>query len=236
MKKLFAMFCALGMMATLAACGEQDGVSSEAATTEVTTEATTEITTETTIETTTEATTETTAETTTETDTITEEEETTDLESEEESVDADALTAELTQTEITDSFSLSVSPNWTKDESLGYPMWYMEDASGAFFVQEFDTADMGISADTDHTTVLEQIGAAMSSQEQAVVVAEEWDTINGEEAYGVTYTLETSGITTTNVSIFFYVGETVCGITFTDFGGTGTVMDYAMPVLDSITF
>ena len=60
-------------------------------------------------------------------------------------------------------------------------------------------------------------------------------TINGEEAYGVTYTLETSGITTTNVSIFFYVGETVCGITFTDFGGTGTVMDYVMPVLDSIT-
>lgn len=236
MKKILAILCALGMMATLAACGEKDGASSEVVTTEATTEVTTEATTEITTEATTEATTEVTTETTTETDTTTTEEETADAESEEESVDADALAAELTQTETTDSLSLSVSPNWTKDESLGYPMWYMEDMSGAFFVQEFDTAGMGISSDTDHTTVLEQIGTAMSSQEQAVVIAEEWDTINGEEAYGVTYTLETSGIATTNISVFFYVGETVCGITFTDFGGTGTVMDYTIPILDSITF
>lgn len=229
MKKILAILCAIGMMATLAACGEKDDSSSEAATTEATTEAVTE---EATTEATTEATIEVTTETTTEA--ATEETDTDGAEIDDAVVDTEALTAELTQTETVDSFSLSVSPNWTKDESLGYPMWYLEDQTGAFFIQEFDTAEMGIPSDTDQKDALEAVGAAMGTQ--ATVVADEWDTVNGEDAYGLTYTMDVGGVSTTNVSIFFYVNDTICGVTFTDFGGTGTIMNYAQPILDTITF
>lgn len=68
------------------------------------------------------------------------------------------------------------------------------------------------------------------------VVDTEWDTLNGEDAYAVVYTMDVSEVTTTNMSVFFFVGDTICGITFTDFGGTGTIMNYAQPILDSITF
>lgn len=231
MKKILAIFCALGMMTTLAACGEQENSSSEAATTAATTEAITEATTEATTEAATETTTE---ETTEETTTAEEETTTTDGETVGAEVDASALAAELTQTETVDSFSLNVSPNWTKDESLGYPMWYLEDETGAFFVQEFDTAEMGISSDMDHKTALEAVGGAMETQ--ATVIADEWDTVNGEDAYGMTYTMDAGGVSTTNISIFFYVGDTICGVTFTDFGGTGTIINYAQPILDTITF
>ena len=48
--------------------------------------------------------------------------------------------------------------------------------------------------------------------------------------------MDVSDITTTNMSVFFFVGDTICGITFTDFGGTGTIMNYAQPILDTIKF
>ena len=102
-----------------------------------------------------------------------------------------------------------------------------------FFVQQFDASAMGVSLD-DHKKALESVGAAMDAQ--ATVVDTEWDTLNGEDAYGVVYTMDVSDITTTNMSVFFFVGDTICGVTFTDFGGTGTIMNYAQPILDSITF
>ena len=132
-----------------------------------------------------------------------------------------------------DNLTLKVSPDWTKSETQGYPMWYLSDMTGALFVQQFDASSMGVSLD-DHKKALESVGAAMDAQ--ATVVDTEWDTLNGEDAYGVVYTMDVSDITTTNMSVFFFVGDTICGITFTDFGGTGTIMNYAQPILDSITF
>ena len=132
-----------------------------------------------------------------------------------------------------DNLTLKVSPDWTKSETQGYPMWYLSDMTGAFFVQQFDASSMGVSLD-DHKKALESVGAVMESQ--ATVVDTEWDTLNGEDAYGVVYTMDVSDITTTNMSVFFFVGDTICGVTFTDFGGTGTIMNYAQPILDGITF
>ena len=238
MKKVLAFLSAIVLAAGVVGCGSDadSSSSSETATTEATTEAVTEAETkaETEAETeaeTTEAATE--AETTETTTTGTDNAEADATTSETEEVDLEALAAELTQEETVDNFTLKVSPDWTKSETQGYPMWYLSDMTGAFFVQQFDASSMGVSLD-DHKKALESVGAAMDAQ--ATVVDTEWDTLNGEDAYGVVYTMDVSDITTTNMSVFFFVGDTICGITFTDFGGTGTIMDYAQPILDSITF
>ena len=232
MKKVLAFLSAIVLAAGVVGCGSDadSSSSSETATTEATTEAVTEA--ETKAETTeaaTEAETTETSETTTDTDDA-EADATT---SETEEVDLEALAAELTQEETVDNLTLKVSPDWTKSETQGYPMWYLSDMTGAFFVQQFDASSMGVSLD-DHKKALESVGAVMESQ--ATVVDTEWDTLNGEDAYGVVYTMDVSDITTTNMSVFFFVGDTICGVTFTDFGGTGTIMNYAQPILDSIIF
>ena len=234
MKKVLAFLSAIVLAAGVVGCGsdaDSSSSSSEAATTEATTEAVTEA--ETKAETeaeTTEAETEAeTTETTTDTGNAEADAET----SETEEVDLEALAAELTQEETIDNLTLKVSPDWTKSETQGYPMWYLSDMTGALFVQQFDASSMGVSLD-DHKKALESVGAAMDAQ--ATVVDTEWDTLNGEDAYAVVYTMDVSDITTTNMSVFFFVGDTICGVTFTDFGGTGTIMNYAQPILDSITF
>lgn len=206
MKKVLAFLSAIVLAAGVVGCGsdaDSSSSSSEAATTEATTEVTTKV----------------------------ETEEETEAETEE--VDLDALAAELTQEETVDNFTLKVSPDWTKSETQGYPMWYLSDKTGAFFIQQFDAASMGVSLD-DHKKALESVGAVMDAQ--ATVVDTEWDTLNGEDAYAVVYTMDVSGITATNTSVFFFVGETICSVTFTDFGGTGMIMNYAQPILDTITF
>ena len=216
MKKVLAFLSAIVLAAGVVGCGsdaDSSSSSSEAATTEATTEAVTE------------------AETEATTGTDNAEADATTSETEE--VDLEALAAELTQEETVDNLTLKVSPDWTKSETQGYPMWYLSDMTGAFFVQQFDASAMGVSLD-DHKKALESVGAAMDAQ--ATVVDTEWDTLNGEDAYGVVYTMDVSDITTTNMSVFFFVGDTICGVTFTDFGGTGTIMNYAQPILDSITF
>ena len=213
MKKVLAFLSAIVLAAGVVGCGsdaDSSSSSSEAATTEATTEAET-------------------TETTTGSDDAEADAET----SETEEVDLEALAAELTQEETVDNLTLKVSPDWTKSETQGYPMWYLSDMTGAFFVQQFDASSMGVSLD-DHKKALESVGAAMDAQ--ATVVDTEWDTLNGEDAYGVVYTMDVSDITTTNMSVFFFVGDTICGITFTDFGGTGTIMNYAQPILDTIKF
>lgn len=217
MKKVLAFLSAIVLAAGVVGCGsdaDSSSSSSEAATTEATTEAVTEAET---------------TETTTGSDDAEADAET----SETEEVDLEALAAELTQEETVDNLTLKVSPDWTKSETQGYPMWYLSDMTGALFVQQFDASSMGVSLD-DHKKALESVGAAMDAQ--ATVVDTEWDTLNGEDAYGVVYTMDVSDITTTNMSVFFFVGDTICGITFTDFGGTGTIMNYAQPILDTIKF
>lgn len=233
MKKVLAFLSAIVLAAGVVGCGSDadSSSSSEAATTEATTEAVTEAETEAeTEEETTEAETE---EETTETTTGTDDAEADAETSETEEVDLEALAAELTQEETVDNLTLKVSPDWTKSETQGYPMWYLSDMTGALFVQQFDASSMGVTLD-DHKAALESVGAAMDAQ--ATVVDTEWDTLNGEDAYAVVYTIDVSEITTTNMSVFFFVGDTICGVTFTDFGGTGTIMNYAQPILDSITF
>ena len=209
MKKVLAFLSAIVLAAGVVGCGsdaDSSSSSSEAATTEATTEAVTEAETE----------------EETEAETI-----------ETEKVDVEALAAELTQEETVDNFTLKVSPDWTKSETQGYPMWYLSDKTGAFFIQQFDASSMGVSLD-DHKSALESVGAVMDAQ--ATVVDTEWDTLNGEDAYAVVYTMDVSGVTVTNKSVFFFVGKTICSVTFTDFGGTGTIMNYAQPILDTITF
>lgn len=226
MKKVLAFLSAIVLAAGVVGCGsdaDSSSSSSEAATTEATTEAVTEAETEA----------ETTEAETTETTTGSDDAEADAETSETEEVDLEALAAELTQEETVDNLTLKVSPDWTKSETQGYPMWYLSDMTGAFFVQQFDASAMGVSLD-DHKKALESVGAAMDAQ--ATVVDTEWDTLNGEDAYGVVYTMDVSDITTTNMSVFFFVGDTICGITFTDFGGTGTIMNYAQPILDTIKF
>ena len=226
MKKVLAFLSAIVLAAGVVVCGsdaDSSSSSSEAATTEATTEAVTEAETEA----------ETTEAETTETTTGSDDAEADAETSETEEVDLEALAAELTQEETVDNLTLKVSPDWTKSETQGYPMWYLSDMTGAFFVQQFDASSMGVSLD-DHKKALESVGAAMDAQ--ATVVDTEWDTLNGEDAYGVVYTMDVSDITTTNMSVFFFVGDTICGITFTDFGGTGTIMNYAQPILDTIKF
>ena len=213
MKKVLAFLSAIVLAAGVVGCGsdaDSSSSSSEAATTEATTEAET-------------------TETTTGSDDAEADAET----SETEEVDLEALAAELTQEETVDNLTLKVSPDWTKSETQGYPMWYLSDMTGALFVQQFDASSMGVSLD-DHKKALESVGAAMDAQ--ATVVDTEWDTLNGEDAYGVVYTVDVSDITTTNMSVFFFVGDTICGVTFTDFGGTGMIMNYAQPILDTIKF
>ena len=222
MKKVLAFLSAIVLAAGVVGCGsdaDSSSSSSEAATTEATTEAVTEA--------------ETTEAETTETTTGSDDAEADAETSETEEVDLEALAAELTQEETVDNLTLKVSPDWTKSETQGYPMWYLSDMTGALFVQQFDASSMGVSLD-DHKKALESVGAAMDAQ--ATVVDTEWDTLNGEDAYGVVYTMDVSDITTTNMSVFFFVGDTICGITFTDFGGTGTIMNYAQPILDTIKF
>ena len=213
----------MGVSQSCGSDADSSSSSSEAATTEATTEAVTEAETEA----------ETTEAETTETTTGSDDAEADAETSETEEVDLEALAAELTQEETVDNLTLKVSPDWTKSETQGYPMWYLSDMTGAFFVQQFDASSMGVSLD-DHKKALESVGAAMDAQ--ATVVDTEWDTLNGEDAYGVVYTMDVSDITTTNMSVFFFVGDTICGITFTDFGGTGTIMNYAQPILDTIKF
>ncbi len=230
MKKVLAFLSAIVLAAGVVGCGsdaDSSSSSSEAATTEATTESVTESETE--AETEAETTEAETSETTTGSDDAEADAET----SETEEVDLEALAAELTQEETVDNLTLKVSPDWTKSETQGYPMWYLSDMTGALFVQQFDASSMGVSLD-DHKKALESVGAAMDAQ--ATVVDTEWDTLNGEDAYGVVYTVDVSDITTTNMSVFFFVGDTICGITFTDFGGTGTIMNYAQPILDTIKF
>ena len=222
MKKVLAFLGAIVLAAGVVGCGsdaDSSSSSSEAATTEAKTEAETEA--------------ETTEAETTETTTGSDDAEADAETSETKEVDLEALAAELTQEETVDNLTLKVSPDWTKSETQGYPMWYLSDMTGAFFVQQFDASAMGVSLD-DHKKALESVGAAMDAQ--ATVVDTEWDTLNGEDAYGVVYTMDVSDITTTNMSVFFFVGDTICGITFTDFGGTGTIMNYAQPILDTIKF
>lgn len=233
MKKVLAFLSAIVLAAGVVGCGSDadSSSSSETATTEATTEAVTEA--ETKAETEAETTEAATEAETTETTTGTDNAEADATTSETEEVDLEALAAELTQEETVDNLTLKVSPDWTKSETQGYPMWYLSDMTGALFVQQFDASSMGVSLD-DHKAALESVGAAMDAQ--ATVVDTEWDTLNGEDAYAVVYTMDVSEVTTTNMSVFFFVGDTICGITFTDFGGTGTIMNYAQPILDSITF
>ncbi|MDD6429894.1 MAG: hypothetical protein PUF96_01715, partial [Ruminococcus sp.] len=139
MKKVLAFLSAIVLAAGVVGCGSDadSSSSSEAAITEATTEVTTKV----------------------------ETEEETEAETEE--VDLDALAAELTQEETVDNFTLKVSPDWTKSETQGYPMWYLSDKTGAFFIQQFDAASMGVSLD-DHKKALESVGAVMESQATVV--------------------------------------------------------------------
>ena len=230
MKKVLAFLSAIVLAAGVVGCGsdaDSSSSSSEAATTDATTEAVTEAE----LEAETEA--ETTEAETTETTTGSDDAEADADTSETEEVGLEALAAELTEEESVDNLTMKVSPDWTKSETQGYPMWYLSDMTGALFVQQFDASSMGVSLD-DHKKALESVGAAMDAQ--ATVVDTEWDTLNGEDAYGVVYTVDVSAITTTNLSVIFFEANTICGITFTDFGGTGTIMNYAQPILDTIKF
>lgn len=233
MKKWIALLCAVSMMAAFTACGNEENSSSEPAT-EATTEVTTEAVTEATTEAETEATTEAVTEATTTEETVASEatSETEEASSEINSGDAEGADI-LTQEETVGAITLKVSPDWTKSESMGYPMWYTEDMTGAFFVQQFDTAEMGIEG-IDHKEALETVGAAMGGM--ATVIGDEWDTVNGEDAYGISYSMDVDDVTTTNISIFFYVEDVIFGVTFSDFGGSGDILNYVTAITDSITF
>ena len=214
MKKLLAILCAVGMMASMAACGEKDN-KDESSTSEVATtaeESSEESSTE-------EATEESSTEEATEessTEEATEEattEEATEEESREipengelsfDSVDASALTESVTCGTIT----FKVNPDWTANtDNEAMMMWSIGSDESGIVVQKMDMSSLlnGMEDIMDTEDILEYVGAGMASAGYEVV-SEEFVTLNDTKTYHMEYIVEQSGVKA-NSNTFMFVGS-----------------------------
>ena len=70
----------------------------------------------------------------------------------------------------------------------------------------------------------------------ATIVSDEWDQVNGAKAYGVNFTLETSGISTDNYAVYFLVDDVIYAISICEMEGDTEMLDSFSDFLQSIQF
>lgn len=208
MKKLLAILCAVGMMASMAACGEKDN-KDESSTSEVTTtaeESSEESSTE-------EATEEATTEEATE-------EATTEESSEEESRDVpengelsfdDVDNSALTESATCGTITFKVNPDWTANtDNEAMMMWSIGSDESGIVVQKMDMSSLlnGMEDIMDTEDILEYVGAGMASAGYEVI-SEEFVTLNDVKTYHMEYIVEQSGIKANSNTFMFVGGDNV---------------------------
>ena len=218
LKKTLALLCALSMMAMAAtACGSDDKDSSKESST---------------------SSSESSKESSKE---ESEEEDSDEAESEDESESGDVLNTEASFEDLT----FLVSDEWEETDSGSFLMYTLPNQLGYLAIQNVsvDDLDVEVPEDADVAGAIaeeyEQIDPNVSdSMEEsgATIVSDEWDQVNGAKAYGVNFTLETSGISTDNYAVYFLVDDVIYAISICEMEGDTEMLDSFSDFLQSIQF
>ena len=228
LKKTLALLCALSMMAMAAtACGSDDKDSSKESSTS-SSESAKESSKE-----------ESSEEESEEEDS--EEEDSDEAESEDESESGDVLNTEASFEDLT----FLVSDEWEETNSGGFLMYTLPNQLGYLAIQNVSVDDLDVEVPEDADVAgamaeeFEQIDTYVSdSMEEsgATIVSDEWDQVNGAKAYGVNFTLETSGISTDNYAVYFLVDDVIYAISICEMEGDTEMLDSFSDFLQSIQF
>lgn len=223
LKKTLALLCALSMMAMAAtACGSDDKDSSKESSTSSS-----------------ESAKESSKEESSEEES--EEEDSDEAESEDESESGDVLNTEASFEDLT----FLVSDEWEETNSGGFLMYTLPNQLGYLAIQNVsvDDLDVEVPEDADVSGAMaeefEQIDTYVSdSMEEsgATIVSDEWDQVNGAKAYGVNFTLETSGISTDNYAVYFLVDDVIYAVSICEMEGDTEMLDSFSDFLQSIQF
>lgn len=219
LKKTLALLCALSMMAMAAtACGSDDKDSSKESSTSSSESAKEESSEE-----------------------ESEEEDSDEAESEDESESGDVLNTEASFEDLT----FLVSDEWEETNSGGFLMYTLPNQLGYLAIQNVSVDDLDVEVPEDADVAgamaeeFEQIDTYVSdSMEEsgATIVSDEWDQVNGAKAYGVNFTLETSGISTDNYAVYFLVDDVIYAISICEMEGDTEMLDSFSDFLQSIQF
>lgn len=228
LKKTFALLCALSMMAMAAtACGSDDKDSSKESSTS-SSESSKESSKE-----------ESSKEESSEEES--EEEDSDEAESEDESESGDVLNTEASFEDLT----FLVSDEWEETDSGSFLMYTLPNQLGYLAIQNVSVDDLDVEVPEDADVAgamaeeFEQIDTYVSdSMEEsgATIVSDEWDQVNGAKAYGVNFTLETSGISTDNYAVYFLVDDVIYAISICEMEGDTEMLDSFSDFLQSIQF
>ena len=211
LKKTFALLCALSMMAMAAtACGSDDKDSSKESSTSSS-----------------ESSKESSKEESSEEES--EEEDSDEAESEDESESGDVLNTEASFEDLT----FLVSDEWEETDSGSFLMYTLPNQLGYLAIQNVSVDDLDVEVPEDADVA----GAMAEEFEQiATIVSDEWDQVNGAKAYGVNFTLETSGISTDNYAVYFLVDDVIYAISICEMEGDTEMLDSFSDFLQSIQF
>ena len=212
LKKTLALLCAMSMMAMAAtACGSDDKDSSKESSTSSS-----------------ESSKESSKEESSEEES--EEEDSDEAESEDESESGDVLNTEASFEDLT----FLVSDEWEETDSGSFLMYTLPNQLGYLAIQNVSVDDLDVEVPE-----FEQIDTYVSdSMEEsgATIVSDEWDQVNGAKAYGVNFTLETSGISTDNYAVYFLVDDVIYAISICEMEGDTEMLDSFSDFLQSIQF
>lgn len=228
LKKTLALLCALSMMAMAAtACGSDDKDSSKESSTSSSESAKDSSKEESSKEESSEE--------------ESEEEDSDEAESEDESESGDVLNTEASFEDLT----FLVSDEWEETNSGGFLMYTLPNQLGYLAIQNVSVDDLDVEVPEDADVAgamaeeFEQIDTYVSdSMEEsgATIVSDEWDQVNGAKAYGVNFTLETSGISTDNYAVYFLVDDVIYAISICEMEGDTEMLDSFSDFLQSIQF
>lgn len=211
MKKLLAILCAVGMMASMAACGEKDN-KDESSVSEATTTAEESSEESSTEEATEEATTEeATEETTTEENSDLAEEESREVPENGELSFDDVDNSALTESATCGTITFKVNPDWTANtDNEAMMMWSIGSDESGIVVQKMDMSSLlnGMEDIMDTEDILEYVGAGMASAGYEVI-SEEFVTLNDVKTYHMEYIVEQSGIKANSNTFMFVGGDNV---------------------------
>ena len=218
LKKTLALLCALSMMAMAAtACGSDDKDSSKESSTS-----------------------------SSESSKESSKEESSKESSKEESSEEESESGDVLNTEASfEDLTFLVSDEWEETDSGSFLMYTLPNQLGYLAIQNVSVDDLDVEVPEDADVAgamaeeFEQIDTYVSdSMEEsgATIVSDEWDQVNGAKAYGVNFTLETSGISTDNYAVYFLVDDVIYAISICEMEGDTEMLDSFSDFLQSIQF
>ena len=218
LKKTLALLCALSMMAMAAtACGSDDKDSSKESSTS-----------------------------SSESSKESSKEESSKESSKEESSEDESESGDVLNTEASfEDLTFLVSDEWEETDSGSFLMYTLPNQLGYLAIQNVSVDDLDVEVPEDADVAgamaeeFEQIDTYVSdSMEEsgATIVSDEWDQVNGAKAYGVNFTLETSGISTDNYAVYFLVDDVIYAISICEMEGDTEMLDSFSDFLQSIQF